>query len=383
MYARLIGFISKHNLLSESQFGFRKNRSTELATSFLTNKLLEGIEDGNISIGIFLDLSKAFDTVNHNILIHKLEHCGVRGIALEWFKSYLSNRKQSVSYNSATSLEKPIITCGVPQGSVLGPLLFIIYVNDICNTSDIISFCLAVNDTSLVYSHKNVNVAVNNLNIELVKISTWLKANKLCINLLKCNYIIFCTAQKRYNQSVPLVLDGVGLNKLEHTKFLGLEIDEHLSWRNHISEVTSKIAKNIGIINHLRKLVPGYILLTLYNCLVLPYLNYSILTWGGSLSQCNKLLTLQKRAVRIISNAGFREHTAPLFFNLKILQIIDLYHLNLGKVMYKFMTNALPSCFSSFFTLTSKVHSYNTRSTAKTNLFVSRQRTSLYQKSFV
>ena len=106
------------------------------------------------------------------------------------------------------------------------------------------------------------------------KISTWLKANKFCINLLKCNYIIFCTAQKRYNQSVPLVLDGVGLNKLEHTKFLGLEIDEHLSWRNHISEVTSKIAKNIGIINRLRKFVPGYILLTLYNSLVLPYLNY-------------------------------------------------------------------------------------------------------------
>ena len=143
-----------------------------------------------------------------------------------------------LSYNSATSLEKPI-TCGVSQGSVLGPLLFIIYVNDICNTSDIISFCLFADDTSLVYSHKNVNVAVNNLNIELAKkISTWLKANKFCINLLKCNYIIFCTAQKRYNQSVPLVLDGVGLNKLEHTKFLGLEIDEHLSWRNHISEVT-------------------------------------------------------------------------------------------------------------------------------------------------
>jgi hypothetical protein len=269
------------------------------------------------------------------------------------------------------------------QGSILGPLLFILYINDICNTSDILSFCLFADDTKLVLSHRWVDAAVNNLNIEAAKISKWLKAGKLCLNLLKSNCIIFCQAQRRYIQSVPLVLDGVVLKQVTHTKFLGVEIDENLSWKNHLRDVTNKVATNIGIINRLKKCVPGFILLTLYNSLVLPYLNYSILTWGGSLTQNSRLLTLQKRAVRIISNAGARDHTAPLFCNLRLLQIIDLYQLNLGKFMYKAMNNALPSCINSLFTLTSNIHSHYTRSTAKKNLFVSRQRTTLYQNSVV
>ncbi len=125
------------------------------------------------------------------------------------------------------------------------------------------SFCLFADDTSLVFSHRNVDAAANILNIELVKIKTGLKANKLCLNLLKSNYIIFCQAQRRYVQSVPLVLDGVVLKQVKHTKFLGVQIDENLSWKNHLRDVTSKVAKNIGITNRLRKFIPGYILFTL------------------------------------------------------------------------------------------------------------------------
>ena len=255
--------------------------------------MLNAVEDNNFSVGIFLDLSKAFDTVNHDILISKLEHYGVRGVALEWFKSYLSNRKQIVSYKSVNSSEK-YISCGVPQGSILGPLLFIIYINDICNTSDIISFCLFADDTSLIYSHRNVDSAILNLNTEMEKISTWLVANKLCINLLKTNYMIFCPRQRKYTQSVSLILNGIELQRVSNTKFLGIKIDQNLSWKSHINDVASKISRNIGIINRLKNFLPSHILLTLYNCFVLPYLTYSILTWGGSSTQCNRLLPFQK-----------------------------------------------------------------------------------------
>jgi exonuclease III len=381
VYNRLISFINKNSILAESQFGFRENRSTELATSYVVNKLLKAIDDKTFSVGIFLDLSKAFDTVNHDILISKLEHYGVRGIALAWFKSYLSNRKQFVLFKSTLSKEQ-YISCGVPQGSVLGPLLFIIYINDICNTSDTISFSLFADDTSLVYSHSNVDTAVSHLNFELLKISTWLLANKLCINVLKSNYIIFCPRQQKYTQTVPLILNGVNLQKVKSTKFLGIYIDENLNWKSHVDVVSSKISKTIGIMNRLRFFLPKNILITLYNSLVLPYLNYSILTWGGS-SSCDKLLILQKRAVRIIFNAHYRDHTSPLFAELKLLHFNDLYNLNLGKFMYRYINNLLPSCFSSCFTLTSDVHSYNTRSSSNKNIYVSFNRTSMFKNGLV
>ena len=382
IYTRLISFIHKHDILSESQFGFRRNRSTDLATSYVVNKLCNDIDDNHFSIGIFLDLSKAFDTVNHDILIRKLEHYGIRGIALDLFKSYLCDRSQYVLYNSVKSTDRPI-TCGVPQGSVLGPLLFILYINDICNTSDIITFCLFADDTSLLYTDKNVDLAVQNLNLELRKITTWLLANKLCINVLKSNYIIFCASQYKYIQSVPIILNDTNLDQAKGTKFLGIYIDENLTWKKHIDIITAKISKNIGVMNRLKYFLPSSILLTLYNSFVLPYLNYSILTWGSPTPKCNRLLTLQKRAVRVISKTGFCEHSGPLFANLNLLKFTDLYHLNLGKFMYKYMNGALPACFNPCFTLTSNIHSYNTRSAARKNLYVNYSRTSLFKNSAV
>ena len=166
--------------------------------------------------------------------------------------------------------------------------------------------------------------------------------------------MIFCSRQHKYSQSVPLVLNGVNLNRITITKFLGVKIDENLTW-SHISDVSNKISKTIGIMNRLKCFIPSEILVILYNSLVLPYLNYSVLTWGSSLANCDRLLLLQKRAVRIISKAGHRDHTANLFANLKLLRFKDLYYLNLGTFtcMYKYMNNAFPSCFSSYFTLTS------------------------------
>ena len=262
-------------------------------------------------------------------------------------------------------------------------MYFILYINDICNTSDIITFCLFADDTSLLYTDKNVDLAVHNLNFELRKITTWLLANKLCINVLKSNYIIFCASQYKYTQSVPIILNDTNLDQAKDTKFLGIYIDENLSWKKHIDIITTKISKNIGVMNRLKYFLPRSILLTLYNSFVLPYLNYSILTWGSPTPKCNRLLTLQKRAVRVISKTGFCEHSGPLFANLNLLKFTDLYHLNLGKFMYKYINGALPACFNPCFTLTSNIHSYNTRSAARKNLYVNYSRTSLFKNSAV
>ena len=172
MYKRLLNFLNKHRILSNNQFGFRKNHSTSLALIHLYDKISAAIDNREYTIGIFLDLSKAFDTVNHKILLDKLEHYGIRGMALEWFKSYLANRKQFVQYNGHCSLTQNI-KCGVPQGSILGPLLFLLYINDLCEVSDALELILFADDTNVFFSHKNPEILMHNVNVELSKLTCW------------------------------------------------------------------------------------------------------------------------------------------------------------------------------------------------------------------
>ena len=166
----------------------------------LLDKITNVVEKNETTIGIFLDLSKSFDPIDHNILLYKLEHYGFRGIVLEWFKNYLSNRKQYVSYNSCDSELKDIV-CVVPHGSILSPLLFILYVNDITNTSDVLEFILFADDTTILYSHPNIENQINRINEELKEVSNWFKANKLSVNASKTNYMILGTPRMVSNRT--------------------------------------------------------------------------------------------------------------------------------------------------------------------------------------
>ena len=193
VYNRLYSFLEKSNAINEHQFGFRKKHSTSHLTSLLTANIATFFENKMNTLGIFLDLSKAFNIINHEILLNKLHHYGIRGTVYNWFKSYLIGRSQQVDYNSHISNIRTI-SSSVPQGSILGPLLFIIYVNDFPNCLKFSSNLSFADDTTVILSEKNSNLLVQKGNKELKNIDNWLIANKLSLNIKKTMYMIFSTS---------------------------------------------------------------------------------------------------------------------------------------------------------------------------------------------
>ena len=203
------------------------------------DKINNAVEKRETTLALYLDLSKAFDTIDHNVLLYKLEHYGFRGIVLNWFLSYLSIRNQYVYYNNCKS-EKLDVTCGVPQGPILGPLLFILYINDIVNTSNMLQFILFADDTTILFSDKDISSKVDLINTELKEVTNWFKTNKLSVNASKTNFMIMGTTHQtsKPKTNIKVILDNVELSRVNKTKFLGVLIDEHLTWKDHIDAIS-------------------------------------------------------------------------------------------------------------------------------------------------
>ena len=310
-----------------------------------------------------MDLSKAFDTIDHDILIYKLKRYGIQGLALSWIMDYLHNRKQYVTFQSSES-SKSNITCGVPQGSILGPLLFLIYINDIIYSSPLLSFILFADDTNIFYSHKNFGTLINVLNIEISKVSHWFLCNKLSLNISKTNFIRF----KPHNSlnvnptNYNICINGHPIVEKRSTKFLGITIDSNLSWSEHLHHVHISVSRGIGVLYRLKNLISQKSLTILYNALVLPYITYCNIVWGNCGStKTNSILILQKRALRLITNSHYRSHSDPLFSQLKTLKIHDIHTFQTAIFMYKYSRNQLPSVFDNFCIPNSNIHSYPTR----------------------
>ena len=337
---RLLKFIDKCDILSECQYGFRSNRSTSLALNELIEQLTYAIDNKKVSIGVFIDLKKAFDTINHSILLKKLEHYGIRGIALKWLTSYLCNRRQFVKYNGCES-EMLNITCGVPQGSILGPILFIIYINDICNVSNILKMILFADDTNAFCSGRDIVELVEVVNNELDKLNSWFRLNKLSLNVSKTNYVVF--TNKRIPDYLPIKIDNKCVSRVYSTKFLGVIIDSKLNWKEHIGYVISKLLKSVSVICKAADVLDKFSLKLLYYSLFFPYINYCSEVWGTAYkTSLIPIVTLQKRILRIICKVQRLDHTAGLFKSNAILPLHDLVHYKIAVLMYKAVHKLLP-----------------------------------------
>ena len=334
MYARLIKFFTDNNLITLSQFGFTKNKSTLDAILQVTESLYDALNLKQNSINIFIDYSKAFDTVNHSILLGKLESYGVRGLPLNLIANYLCDRQQVVRINNSFSTVTNS-NIGVPQGSVLGPLLFLVYINDLPNISENFTPTLFADDTTLSFKGTNLNSLITTCNSELQKFYIWSESNRLTINVEKTNAFLF-TNQKLPCHIGDLLLNNQKIDFINHCKFLGIILDKNLKFDQHIVYICGKISKSIGILYRIRSCVPRHCLVTLYYSLIYPYILYCLPIWGATSDiHLNPLRILQKRAVRILNDASYYQHTNPLFYSSKILKIDDIYFMTVASYMYK------------------------------------------------
>ena len=332
----------------------------------MCNSISSAIDRNEFSIGVFIDLAKAFDTLDHDILLCKLNNYGVRGITLNWFRSYLTNRYQYVTWNGCSS-ENKRIKCGVPQGSILGPLLFILYINDIVNCSHIIKFILFADDTNLFHSDSNYQRLIVTLNAELQKLCVWFKSNKLYLNVKKTNYILFGRKHTNDELNMHLYIDGNELERTESTKFLGVYIDSKLTWSMHVNHISVKMSQGLGILYKIRNIFPRNILLTLYYSLIYPYLSYCALIWAcAKPNTLNKIEILQNKAIRLITKSGYRAHTSVLYKELKVLKLHDIYIKQSLVFMFKVKHQLLPyNCLQYFQTSDDQVYAFR-----KCNYFI-------------
>ena len=378
MYKRLYNFLEIHKVLYHLQFGFRASHSVNHALISMTESIKNSLDNKKFGCGIFLDLQKAFDTVNHQILLDKLEHHGIRGTALAWFRSYLSNRSQYVSVNGCSSNHLNI-TCGVPQGSVLGPLLFLIYINDLPNSSSKLSFYLFADDTNIYFESQSLISLQKVVNTELKHVKKWLDANKLALNVDKTNFVIFHSPQNSLNDTVIIKIGNQYVKQAKYVKFLGILLDENLSWKYHLSELNKKLSRTCGIFFKVRHLLPTTVLISLYNSLFSSFLQYGVIVWGLTYdTHIKPIYLLQKKVVRAITFKSFRSPSTSIFSDLKILKLYDLFELKLLTFVYESVNKISPSFFHNFFETLTTVHHYDTRQASKGDIFMTRKNTLQY-----
>jgi exonuclease III len=383
IYNQLTDFLLRYNILFKSQHGFREGHSTTHAMIDFISSINEALDKGELSYGVFCDLSKAFDTINHQILFKKLDHYGIRGMALNLLKNYFTGRSQFVSFNGENSGELPLST-GVPQGSILGPLIFLIYVNDLSASTDALRFVTFADDSNLLIHGKDPKDTASKLSAALVDVTDWFRANRLLLNVSKTNLIVFKSPKCRIDtKSETVLMDGEPLKQVGSERFLGLIVDEKLDWQCHANKVASTISRKLGMMRKVKKTVGLKTLKAIYNSFILPQLNFGLAVWGGATeSVLKQVKTLQKKAIRLLTNAKSREHTEPRQKALGILKLEHLYKVQVSLLVRDSLLGSAPTLFEHMFTRRSESVSTRHSQEKKGDVFLIKGKSRSTRQSF-
>ena len=347
---QLLCFLERHELLYCYQYGYRKLHSTTLALIELTDSIRRLIDEKNIVFSLFIDFTKAFDTVDHQILLDKLTHYGVRGHTNDFFKSYLSNRTQYTAVNGETSsIQK--VTCGVPQGSVLGPILFLVYVNDLHRCLGNTMIRMFADDTNLTLFHERSDYLKEMSLTKIKALMKWCECNKLTINWDKTYYIVFHAKNKKIGSYFnEMNVSGNTVKRVSCVKYLGIYIDELLTWRDHVSHVHKSLIRYYGIFNHIKNFINKKVIRQLYFALVYSKIKYGIELYGScSKEQLHRIQVIQSGLLKIILNLHRRTGTNQLHLNLRLLKVEHIYKMQLLLFINRCMLGKSTTLFNSYF----------------------------------
>ena len=358
---RLTDFLEKHKIIFKYQFGFRKKHSTIQAVVEIVDNIIEHIEKGFLVAGIYLDLSKAFDCVDHEILLHKLHHYGIRGNMYKWIKDYLSNRKQFTFVNNTTSSLQQV-NIGVPQGSVLGPLFFIVYVNDISAATGADQVRLFADDSNIFVSDKKPTQLKEKMVDKMGELNLWFTSNKMTNNVSKAAYSIFTN-----QTTIPAALNTVTIGRdvikrVKYSRYLGLQLDDKLEWNEHHDILKAKLRKTLNAF----KIVKNYLTTeqkrVMYYAYFFSRLQYGIELFGHtSKGHMKELQVLQNRALKVLYKKDFLTPTKELHKNCKVIMVKDIQNLNILKFVFKQRKGEAPEAFENYFTENNAIHNHQTR----------------------
>ena len=371
VYSRVYKFLSTTGQICETQYGFRSNHSCEHAVAQVVGSVLKNLENKKSTISVMLDLSKAFNMIEHTIMLQKLELFGVRGVCLNWFKSYLENRRMTVKCRVTNSQNEMLseyhtVNFGTLQGSCLGPLIFLIFVNDMQMHLTEVESVQFADDTTILFGHRNEIYLQYCIERELNTLSDWFKANKLTLNVDKSVFLLFNrTGHKQINQ---LQLGDKTIKRVTSTKFLGTWVDDHLNWNTHMSKLLGKMKCGLGMLQHSGDLLPKRAKKPLYFGQVHSHLCYGIGIWGPMLSvgQMSDLNCIQCKCIRQIDRSTTPSEARR---KLKILTVPQLVELEQIKMGYKLCKCLLPMAITKLM-----MCDVNKRPMVKTHTYETRQK---------